>query len=92
VFSEKWPQYFEPSKCADNLFKIFLIEGGKRHLIFQKEINREDGWKDYAIDISDMKGKKVTIRIEGLTGGKCGKNDWEFGTVDYVDVLTEKDL
>jgi hypothetical protein len=92
VFSEKWPQYFEPSKCADNLFKIFLIEGGKRHLIFQKEINREDSWKDYAIDISDMKGKKVTIRIEGLTGGKCGKNDWEFGTVDYVDVLTEKDL
>ena len=81
---------YNPELCYDNVFKILLIdkETGEGKIIFRERLTTNDGWKDFSIDISEFAGKEITIRLEGLAGGPCG--DWfgEYGSVDYMDVIS----
>lgn len=79
-----------PTECSDNIFKLVVIDKhtNKTYTLFQESINSKEGWKDFAIDISKFAGKEITIRLESLAGGPCGDWHGEWGTVDYIDILT----
>lgn len=82
--------YFGPTGCDDNIFKVSIIDAntGSTEVLFNGVLNAKDGWKDYMISISKYAGKEITIRVDSLAGGPCGMWAGEWGSLDYVDVLS----
>ena len=84
--------YFGPTGCDDNVFNVSVSDAstGVSDVLFNNVLNAKDGWKHYMVGISKFAGKTVTIRIDGIAGGPCGKWAAEWGAVDYVDVLSSE--